>query len=265
VLGRSKADVYRICNDIGLVKHNTFACRHCYRLVMRASAQGNSPEPTVSTAVAYAHTPPLSELMKLPQPMQCGFHEANPVRFIAKRNSGTSADPVQQSELAAASHYSILANVLGIGNGFPGYTVSDAPPDTNMAVGQTQIVQWVNVSFTVCDKATLTCGAATLGNTLWSSLPPGALCHFNDGDIIAQYDTKAPWITGLGTGRWFMAQNVFHSPYAVCVAISDTDNALGGWTVWEFPQNPVVPGLPTIPLGFPDYPKWGIWPTARRT
>jgi len=119
-----------------------------------------------------------------------------------------------------------------------------------MAVGRTQIVQWVNLSFTVCDKVLLTCSTpATLGGTLWASL--GSPCNGNYGDIIAQYDAQAPY-TG-GTGRWLMAQNVFVSPYAVCVAISDTDNALGTWHVWQFS----VPGN-----GFPDYPKWGIWPTG---
>jgi hypothetical protein len=51
-------------------------------------------------------------------------------------------DPVEQRGTAPAAMYSIGADILGVGNGFPGYTVSDAPPDTNMAVGDTQILQW---------------------------------------------------------------------------------------------------------------------------
>ena len=62
-------------------------------------------------------------------------------------------DTVEQSSIAgSAVAYSVGADFLGVGNGFPGYSVPDAPPDTNMAVGDTQIVQWVNVSYTVCSE-----------------------------------------------------------------------------------------------------------------
>jgi len=203
--------------------------------------------PIVNTAVASGVTPRLDELAKLPQPAQYGFHEAAPLRLLPKRNFGSSVDPVEQRGSAPSTNYSIIANFLGVGNGFPGYTVPDAPPDTNMAVGDTQILQWVNVSYTICSKTSpYTCGPAILGNTLWAHGIPGTMCaNSNDGDILAQFDQKAD--------RWFLSQNVFSSPYAVCVAISDTNDANGTYHVWQFP----VPGA-----GFPDYPKFGIWPTS---
>ena len=211
------------------------------------AAQDHSQKPTVNTAVASGLTPPLRELSKLPQPTQYGFKEANPVRRIAKRNFGTSVDPVEQRGAAPASNYSINANFLGVGNGFPGYTVPDAPPDTNMAVGDTQVLQWVNVSYTICSKTSpYTCGPAIPGNTLWAAGIPGTLCaSHNDGDPIAQWDRVAH--------RWLLFQNVFTSPYAVCVAVSTTSDALGSYYVYQFG----VPGN-----GFPDYPKWGVWPTG---
>ena len=47
---------------------------------------------------------------------------------------------------------------------------------------------------------------------------PGTLCaNNNDGDTLAQYDRMAH--------RWVLSQNVFVSPYATCIAISDTDDA----------------------------------------
>ncbi|MGH7489591.1 MAG: hypothetical protein ACREMY_28920, partial [bacterium] len=115
-----------------------------------------------------------------------------------------------------------------------------------MAVGDTQIVQWVNVSFTVCQKTSpFTCGPAILGSTLWAGLPGSPSCKtHNNGDPIAQWDVKAH--------RWLLTQNVFASPYAVCVAISTTSDANGTYFLYQFP----VPGN-----GFPDYPKWGVWPT----
>jgi hypothetical protein len=204
-------------------------------------------KPTVTTATASGVTARLGDLAKLPQPAQYGFHEAEPYRRIAKRDFGVSVDPVEQRGAAPSANYSLIANIVGVGNGFPGYSDPDAPPDTNMAVGDTQILQWVNVSYTICSKTSpYTCGPAILGNTLWAAGIPGTMCaNSNDGDILAQFDQKAD--------RWFLSQNVFSSPYATCIAISDTNDATGTWHVWQFS----VPGS-----GFPDYPKIGIWPTS---
>ncbi len=146
----------------------------------------------INHAVRFAVSAPLGELAKLPQAPQYGFHEANPVRRVPKRFAGQVVDPVEQSStLVPEANYSIGANFLGVGNGFPGYSVPDAPPDTNMAVGDTQIVQWVNVSYTVCSKtAPYTCGPAIQGNAIWSKL--GGICAANNnGDPIAQWDVQA--------------------------------------------------------------------------
>ena len=196
---------------------------------------------------AFGVSAPLGELAKMPHAPSYGFHEANPVRRIAKRATGGMVDPVEQSfSYGPEGNYSIGANFLGVGTGFPNYTVPDAPPDTNMAVGDTQVVQWVNTSYTVCSKtAPYACGPAIEGNVLWSGLSGSPLCKTdNDGDIIAQWDVNAH--------RWLLTQNVFSSPYAVCVAISTTNDANGTYYLYEFK----IPGN-----GFPDYPKWGIWPT----
>jgi hypothetical protein len=201
----------------------------------------------VRHAVAFGISAPLGDLAKLPQPLQYGFHEANPVHRVPKRSFGQVVDAVEQSSLASPeANYTIGANFLGVGNGFPNYSVPDAPPDTTMAVGDTQIVQWVNVSYTVCQKTSpFTCGPAILGSALWSGLSGSPLCKtHNSGDIIAQWDVKAH--------RWLLTQNVFTSPYAVCVAISTSPDANGTYYLYQFS----VPGN-----GFPDYPKWGIWPT----
>src|SRR5271167_213358 len=197
----------------------------------------------INHAIRFAVSPPLRDLAKLPSPLQYGFHEANPVRRIPKRPVGPVVDTVEQSSIAGSGvAYSVGADFLGVGNGFPNYSVPDAPPDTNMAVGDNQIVQWVNVSYTVCQKTSpYTCGSAIEGNTLWSSL--GGICAGNnDGDIIAQWDVQAH--------RWLLAQNVFAGNYGVCVAISTTNDATGTYYLYEFP---------VLNKGFPDYPKWGTW------
>lgn len=180
----------------------------------------------------------------MPQAPQWGFHEANPVRRVPKPSSfRPEVDSAEQgSLLVPEANYSVGANFLGVGNGFPGYSVPDAPPDTNMAVGDTQIVQWVNVSYTVCQKtAPYTCGPAVLGNAIWSNLG-GACASSNSGDPIAQWDVQAH--------RWLLSQNIFSGTYGVCVAISTTADANGTYYLYHFP---------VVNNGFPDYPKWGVW------
>jgi len=207
----------------------------------------SAAQDAVHHAVAFGLSAPLGDLALLPQALPYGFHEANPVRRIPKRSFGKVVDRVEQSLTGyQPADFTIGANILGVGNGFNSFHDSVAPPDTTMAVGDTQVVQWVNASYTVCQKtAPYTCGPAVLGNTLWSGLQGNPLCKTqNDGDIIAQWDVKAH--------RWLLTQNVFSSPYAVCVAISTTPDANGTYYLYQFG----VPGN-----GFPDYPKWGVWPT----
>jgi len=199
----------------------------------------------VNRPVAFAVSPPLRELAKLPQAPVYGFHQANPVHQVPKPYAGRVVDPVEQNVVNQPANYTVGLNVIGVGNGFPGYSVPDAPPDTQMDVGDTQIVQWVNVSYAVFDKATgnpLT--GAIQGNVIWSSLG-GACASFNSGDIIVLYDRMAH--------RWFLSQPVFSPPYMTCIAVSTSSDALGTYYLYAYPQGS---GL------FPDYPKFGVWPNG---
>ena len=116
-----------------------------------------------------------------------------------------------------------------------------APPDTNLAVGDTQVVQWVNICYSVYDKATGALIAGPFpGSHFWAGFS-NSVCSFrNDGDIIIQWD-KA-------NHRWMAAQNVF-GPYLTCVAVSTSADATGSYNRYQFLQP-----------GFPDYPKWGLTP-----
>jgi hypothetical protein len=184
----------------------------------------------------------------LPVPVY-GLHLANPPRRIPKPRTRTIHDSVQQTTLNPSDEFSMNYHALGVGNGFPGYSVPDAPPDTTMAVGDSEIVQWVNVSYADFNKSTgaiipLNGQDSTLGNAIWHALLPGTACaNNNDGDPIVKFDRAAH--------RWIMTQNVFSSPYAVCVAVSQTatfsDNL---WNAYQFP---------VVNNGFPDYTKWGVW------
>ncbi len=115
------------------------------------------------------------------------------------------------------------------------------PPDTNAAVGDYQVVQWVNTCYAVFNKFTGALLAGPFaGTNFWKGFGPPCETN-NDGDPIIQWD-KA-------NHRWLAAQNVFNGPpFYTCVAVSQTADATGSYFRCSFPQQP----------GFPDYPKWGL-------
>jgi hypothetical protein len=188
-------------------------------------------------------SPPLDKIPPIPP-------EAGPQQVIPlRRTHGIFTPQPQQADSALQSSATTSlattpgVNFLGLGNGFPGFTVQYIPPDTNGAVGDTQFVEWVNASFAVLDKST---GKAVYGpaagNTLWKSLG-GPCARNNSGDPIAQFDKIAD--------RWVLMQPVFKSPYYLCVAVSTSSDATGIYNLYSF----------AIPNSvFPDYPKLGVWP-----
>jgi hypothetical protein len=210
-------------------------------------AADKSPQPLLNHATAYA----AGHITVGEAPPPYGLHLSNPVHRIFKAPVKPVLDPVEQRTGVGptTSEFNLVYDVLGVGVGFPNYSVPDAPPDTTLAVGATEVVQWVNVSYADFNKST---GAiipingedSTIGNAVWHSLLPGTLCaNNNDGDIIVKYDRAAQ--------RWILAQNVFSSPYAVCIAISQTSTFSDNmWYAYQFP---------VVASGFPDYPKWGVW------
>jgi hypothetical protein len=170
---------------------------------------------------------------------------AQEARFTRAPLVSSQSDPVARTPSGALG--------VSVGLNFDGISAPDTvasggpfvPPDTNGAVGATQFVEWVNVTFEVFDKTTGgTVMGPTPGNAFWAGF--GGPCETrNDGDIIIQYDKAA--------GRWIAAQPVFVSPFMYCVAVSTTSDATGPYHRYAF----------QFPAGdFPDYPKLGVWPDA---
>ncbi|MGA2903456.1 MAG: hypothetical protein ABSD98_06480 [Candidatus Korobacteraceae bacterium] len=212
-----------------------------------ALAASNSPQPLLSHAQAFA----AGRITVGEAPPAFSLHQANEVHHIFKAPIAPALDTVEQRTGVgpSTSEFNLVYDVLGVGVGFPNYSVPDAPPDTTLAVGATEVLQWVNVSYADFNKSTgaiipINGADSTIGNAVWHSLLPGTLCaNNNDGDIIVKYDRAAQ--------RWILAQNVFSSPYAVCIAISQTSTFSDNmWYAYQFP---------VVASGFPDYPKWGVW------
>ncbi len=130
---------------------------------------------------------------------------------------------------------------LVIGNTFQGIDFASPnnpcgclPPDTNAAVGPTQVIETVNEEIRVWDKTT---GATVLDESLASFFGQGSF-----GDVYVLYDN---------TADRFYVTAFDGSATGLLLAISKDSNALDGW-------------LPTYNLnvnggaGTPDYPKPGF-------
>ena len=121
------------------------------------------------------------------------------------------------------------------------------PPDTNAAVGATQVVEVVNTEFAIYDKAT---GAQTQApaaiHTIFTNL--GAPCGTADGgDPVVLYDQIA--------GRWLISQLEYNGSFTsnfVCIAVSTSPDARGAYNLYAF----------NFGTNLPDYPKFGVWPDA---
>lgn len=202
-------------------------------------------------------SPPLRDLATTdgPEVPEAAPREAEALRLIPLPEGfkpPSDPDPVLQRTTAMPPETlnlgpAIINNFDGVGQDVPsGFNPCCAPPDTNGAVGLTQYVQWVNLSFAVFDKATanITLGPV-LGKTLWSGF--GGDCETsNDGDPIVVYDKLAD--------RWVFSQFVVHrgaGPFFQCVAVSTTSDATGAFNRYAFSYS-----------NFDDYPKMGVWPDA---
>lgn len=202
------------------------------------------PAPSVHSAVAFDVSPPLRDLARLPARRSYGLYEADELVFMPLRpTAGLERDPVEQKTVSGPANYSLGLNLAGSSDAEDGTILGDTlvPPDPNLSVGDTQVVQWINSIYAVYDKATgdLVAGPFA-GNSLWAGF--GGECEtFNEGDIIAQWDKAAH--------RWLMAQNVLYGgPYGACIAISTSPDATGTYYRFKFNMS-----------GDPDYPKFGIW------
>ena len=124
-------------------------------------------------------------------------------------------------------------NLLGLGSGFTGpqgaFQFPFAPPDPNAAVGATQIVEMVNLSFAVFDKTT---GSPVLGPISIASLWDGfsTSCSSTAGlsiaDPIVLYDKQA--------GRWVVNIHTLGIPYYSCFAVSTGSDATGTYNLYVF-------------------------------
>jgi hypothetical protein len=156
-------------------------------------------------------------------------------------NTTQVADPVVQAAPSAPNIPTPILTFDGVNN-----RNGVLPPDTSLDVGPNNIVQWVNLSYSVFNKAGATLAGPFNGNALWAGF--GGLCQTtNNGDVIVLYDPIA--------NRWMFSQWAFTSsttgPYRQCFAVSTTPDPTGTYYRYEF----IVSNNK-----FNDYSKLSVWP-----
>lgn len=155
--------------------------------------------------------------------------------------SGQAPATDQALQAAPGSTLSASSGTGFAGIGYNGYY----PPDPNLSVGATQIVQTTNVEFAIYDKAGNLLKGPVLINSLFGGL--GGLCaSTNGGDPIVLWDKIA--------GRWLISQLAYNSSFTqdnVCVAISRSADATGAFNVYGFSFSHLT-----------DYPKFGVWASS---
>ena len=211
----------------------------------------------VVKAAKHAVAPPLSQMESIPAPSAQTSSLEDDDRLLIHGSRATSPAPDSALQGSAQPPFSAALatlstnsgrDILGVGNGFPGYSTQAIVPDSNVAAGPTQVVQFVDRSFAVFEKST---GAVALGPisgaTLWQAI--GAPCYIsgtNYSDEIVQFDKLA--------NVWVMMMPVWNSPNQLCVAVSTTSDAVNTtWNLYDF----LVPRVMMA-----DYPKLGVWPDA---
>jgi hypothetical protein len=148
---------------------------------------------------------------------------------------GGNTDPVKQTNYPPATPPVTLASFTGIT-----YTGS-LPPDTNLAVGATQVVEVVNSQYAVFDKSgTLLLGPANMYQ-MFANMTGDDCSWRSGGDPVVLYDRLA--------GRWLVARYLF-TPNILCVAVSQTTDATGAFNLYSYAFGPDTA----------DYPKFGVWP-----
>ncbi len=203
--------------------------------VFLASVAASSQSLSVTYPTATALTPPLSQLPDGPKPVG---NQPRPHRPVPSHVGAQGQDTVVQGSAGP------LINASG-GTSFDGPGASGyAPSDNNIAVGPNHIFAAVNSVYQIYTKT----GASILGpkslSTLWTGVG-GGCASANAGDVVVQYDRLAD--------RWMLTQlSSLSSPYGECIAVSTSGDPTGTYHTYYY----------SFGSNLPDYPKFGVWPTA---
>lgn len=200
-----------------------------------------------SPAREYASLRPTAQM---PSSVQTLEHP-RPLRRALPAAVPAGPDLAEQNSILPQVQATIGLNFDGIPNIANGASLEGVPSDSNISVGDTQVVEVINTAYEVYDKRTgKSIFPATEVSTLFIGMP--GLCGqgvtFFFSDPVVLYDKMA--------GRWLISIIAYDNSASQgneCVAISTSDDAAGTYYryAFKFGAN-----------RFNDYPKFGVWPDA---
>jgi hypothetical protein len=192
-----------------------------------------------------------------------GPPQEKPLHRVPRQSAPSVVDPVIQTSTPTPATTIGLSQWEGLGAGYPGFTVTAVPPDTNMAVGPNHIIQWVNGGIVVFDKMGHELQAPVDDGTFWGAL---STCNQLGGfsDPVVQYDRIADrWIIGE-IGLPLLPP--YFGQFAQCFAVSTGSDPTGSYYQWAYGFGSDIPDYPKISV-WPDgyYITWNIFPNGGAT
>jgi hypothetical protein len=221
------------------------------------------PRAELITAHRIGTTPPMANYLATHHPAPNAPVRVFPVRkpssHPGKGGGGTGTgggnswtDPALQDNdnaLGSTPNYSSSTPFEGL------TSVGYVPPDTNISVGtyqdsngtNNQIVETVNVDYAVYDES---------GNLLMGPAPIHAIFQAaapSSNDICTSVDGGDPIVLfDKIDQRWIISQLAYNISFTnnhICVAVSDSADAMGKYSAYDI----------SFGRNLPDYPKMGIW------
>jgi hypothetical protein len=178
------------------------------------------------------------------------FERPRPLRRPVPGPVAVGPDAAEQTFNLSKVTATLKLDFDGIPNAANG-KLAAVPPDSNLSVGATQVVEIINTAYEVFDKKT---GQSFFPpqqvSTIFTGMP--GLCGqgvtFFFSDPVVLYDKIA--------GRWVIGIIAYDSTASTgneCIAVSATSDATGRYYryVFGFGAN-----------AFNDYPKLAVWPDA---
>ena len=197
-----------------------------------------------------------------------GGHEV--MRPASRKGNGAEVpDTALQTITGPLVAGTLGLSIDGLGANISGpngtFAVNSVPPDTNLAVGTTQVVETVNSGFAIFNKAT---GAMIAGpyniQALWSVLAANSPCTgtvsgegVSMSDPVVVHDQLAQrWLITVLALPYNTTSGAEIPPYYHCIAMSTGEDATGGWSVFEYNPGASISGETNY---LPDYPKMNVW------
>ena len=214
------------------------------------------PRAEILTAYRIGTTPPMANYNATHHPAPNAPFSVFPLRKPGSHPGGGGGgggsswrDTVLQTSPVSPINYATNPNGGFAGLGSVGYV----PPDTNISVSDTQIVETVNVDYAVYDKTGGVLQAAAPIHNIFAAAAKTNSGSITTSDMCASVDGGDPIVLfDRIDNRWIISQLAYNknlSDNHFCIAISTSADARRSYDAYD------------VPFGgnLPDYPKLGIW------